>query len=117
MCFTSSRVEGKATSVRRRAPTTRIVRPLRSGQITIPAEFRKQLGITEESVLQLTLEGKELRIKAIDVGKTAEGSPWFAELYKQFAPVREEASSLDEAEVDAAIREAVQASRRERRGT
>ena len=34
---------------------SRIVRPLRGGQITIPAEFRKELGITEESVLQVTL--------------------------------------------------------------
>ncbi len=116
VCFTSSGAEGKATSVRKRAPTTRIVRPLRGGQITIPAEFRKQLGITEESVLQLTLEGKELRIRAVDIDKTAEGSPWFAELYDQFAPVREEASSLNEAEIDAAINEAVEASRRERRG-
>ena len=33
-------------------PMTRIVRPLRGGQITIPAEFRRELGITEESVLQ-----------------------------------------------------------------
>ena len=92
-------------------PMTRIVRPLRGGQITIPAEFRKKLGITEESVLQLTLEGKELRVRPLKIGETAEGSPWFRELYEQFAPVREEASSLSEAEVDAAIEEAVKASR------
>ena len=51
----------------------------------------------------------------VDVGETAEGSPWFAELYEQFAPVRVEASSLGEAEVDEAIKEAVEARRRERR--
>jgi hypothetical protein len=46
-----------------------------------------------------------------DVGKTAEGSAWFREIYEQFAPVRAEASRLDAAEVDAAIEEAVEASR------
>lgn len=95
-------------------PMTRIVRPLRGGQITIPAEFRKRLGITEESVLQLSLEGRELRLRPIRIGETAEGSAWFRELYEEFAPVREEASALGEDEVDAAIRQAVKVSRAKR---
>ena len=93
---------------------SRIVRPLRGGQITIPAEFRKRLGITEESVLQLTLEGRELRVKPLAIGETAEGSAWFRELYEHFAPVREEASSLGEEEIDEAIKAAVTASSSER---
>lgn len=36
-------------------PLTRIVRPLRRGQLTIPAEFRQRLGISEDTLLQLTL--------------------------------------------------------------
>ena len=91
---------------------TRIIRPLRGGQITIPAEFRKQLGITEESVLQLTLQGAELRIKALRLKETAEGSPWFRDLYEHFAPVREEAAGLGEKEIDTAIDQAVRATRR-----
>lgn len=51
----------------------------------------------------------------VDVGEAAEGSPWFAELYEQLAPVRVEASSPGEAEVDEAIKEAVEARRREYR--
>lgn len=97
--------------MKERERMTRIVRPLRGGQITIPAEFRRRLGITEESVLQLSLEGTELRVRPLKIGKTAEGSAWFKELYEHFAPVRKEASSLSEEEVDSATREAVEASR------
>ncbi len=84
---------------------TRMVRPLRSGQITIPAEFRKELGITEESLLQLTLEGGELRLKPVQVTETAAGSPWLRELYEYFTPVREEiaAAGYTEEEVNADI--------------
>ena len=42
-----------------RKRTSKIVRQLRGGQITIPAEFRKRLGI--DSLLQMTLAGDELR--------------------------------------------------------
>lgn len=98
--------------MKEREPMTRIVRPLRGGQITIPAEFRKQLGITEDTVLQLVLEGKELRIKALRLKETAEGSPWFKELYEHFAPAREEAASFSGQEIETAIEEAVRAARR-----
>ncbi len=90
---------------------TKRVRPLRGGQITIPAEFRKELGITEESLLQLTLEGGELRLKPVQVTETATGSPWLRELYEYFAPVREEivtAGYTEEevnADIDAALAE------------
>jgi AbrB family looped-hinge helix DNA binding protein len=90
----------------------RIVRPLRSGQITIPAEFRRQLGITEDSMLQMTLREGELRIKPMRVTETAAGSPWLKELYDLFAPVRDEAASMSEEEIDEAIEQAVAASRK-----
>ena len=54
---------------------TKIVRPLRSGQITIPAEMRRRLGITEQTLMQLTLEGSELRIRPVKTVETAGGSP------------------------------------------
>lgn len=98
--------------MRERESMTRIVRPLRSGQITIPAEFRKRLGITEDSVLQMILEEGQLRIRPMRVTEGAAGSPWLKELYDIFAPVREEAASMSEEEIDEAIKEAVAASRK-----
>ncbi|MDP9373476.1 MAG: AbrB/MazE/SpoVT family DNA-binding domain-containing protein [Chloroflexota bacterium] len=91
---------------------TRLVRPLRSGQITIPADFRKQLDIQEDSLLQMTLEGDELRIKKVQVSETAAAAPWLKELHDRFAPVREEAKGYSEAEINEAIDAAVTAVRR-----
>jgi AbrB family looped-hinge helix DNA binding protein len=100
--------------------TTRIVRPLRGGQITIPVEFRKRLGITESTMLQVRLDDGELHIKPVQLTETTDGSPWLQELYAYFAPVRQEIIdrniSEDEvnADIDAAIQEA-RALRRSRR--
>jgi AbrB family looped-hinge helix DNA binding protein len=93
---------------------TRIIRSLRSGQITIPAEFRKRLGIRDDSLLQVSLHGDELRLKPVRVPQTLEGSPWLRELYDFFAPVREEAAAYTEEEVDQAIDEALAAVRKRR---
>jgi AbrB family looped-hinge helix DNA binding protein len=95
-------------------PTTKIVRPLRGGQITIPAAFRRQLGIDADSLLQVTLDRDELRIKPVRV--TEQGSPWFRELYDLFAPVRQEAieKGYTDEQINAWIDEAVEAVRRER---
>ncbi len=88
---------------------TRLVRALRNGQITIPVEFRRQLGLTEQSLLQMTLVDGELRIRPVQVSQTAAGSPWFKELYDLFAPVREEilAAGISEEEVNADIDAAI----------
>jgi len=92
-------------------PTVRLVRPLRGGQITIPVEFRKRLGITESTMLQVRLDDGELHIRPVQLSETAEGSPWLQELYAYFAPVRQEiidrGISEDEvnADIDAAIQE------------
>jgi len=96
---------------------TKIVRPLRSGQITIPVEFRKKLGIGEDSLLRVTLADGELRIKPVQVAEQATGSPWLRELYDYFAPVREEIlqRGIPEEEINADIDAAVAAARAERR--
>lgn len=93
--------------------TTKIVRQLRSGQITIPVEFRRALGIEGEGMLQMTLKEGELRIKPLHVRDDRRGSPWLRDLYNYFAPVREEAiaKSYTEEEINAAIDEAVRDSR------
>lgn len=90
---------------------TKVVRQLRSGQITIPAEFRKKLGIEKDTLLQVTLERGELRVRPVPMSETAGGSPWLAELYEAFAPVREEAAKRSGEEIDADIDEAVKAVR------
>ena len=92
--------------------TTKIVRSLRNGQVTIPAEFRRELGIEDESLLQVTLAQGELRIRPLQATERGEGSPWLKDLYDLFAPVREEARRYDEAEIDQAIDAAVAAARR-----
>ena len=90
---------------------TRIVRQLRGGQVTIPADYRRRLGITDDSLLQMSAEAGELRIKPVRVTDQA-GSDWVKELYDLFAPVREQASKRSEQEVNDTIDEAVQAVRK-----
>jgi bifunctional DNA-binding transcriptional regulator/antitoxin component of YhaV-PrlF toxin-antitoxin module len=100
---------------------TKIVRPLRGGQITIPAAFRKELGIGEETMLRMTLAEAELRIKPVEVSELTKGSPGLRALYEYFAPVREEifarGISQEElhADIDAAIEE-VRAEQRAKQG-
>lgn len=69
----------------------KIVRPLRSGQITIPSDFREKLGINTDTLLQISLMHGELRIKPVKTVDTVGGSPWVKELYGLFSPVRKEA--------------------------
>src|SRR5262245_27077017 len=97
------------------ADQIRVIRSSRSGQVTIPAEFREQLGIGEETLLQMTLTAGELRIRPAHA--PAEGSPWLRELYEYFSPVRQEIleREIPDAEVNADIDAAIAAVRGERR--
>lgn len=97
------------------APLSKIVRPLRSGQITIPAEFRKRLGITEHSMLQMTIAEGELRIRPVELKERRAGSAWLRELYDYFAPVRQEAidKGYSDEEINADIDAAITAVRRQ----
>ena len=79
--------------------STRIVRPLRRGQLTIPAEFRRRLGIGDDTLLRLTLHEDKIEIVPVVTTPTA-SKAWARELYAMFAPVREEAQALSEAEID-----------------
>ena len=88
------------------SPLTRIVRPLRRGQLTIPAEFRRRLGIGDDTLLQLTLHEGKIEIIPMTATPIA-GTAWARELYAMFAPIREKAQAMDEAEVDALIDEAI----------
>lgn len=94
----------------------KIVRQLRGGQITIPAEFRRELGIEADTLLRMTLEDGELHIVPVRVETGGKGSPWVKELYEYFAPVREHiaAAGYTEEEVNADIDAAIRAVREER---
>ena len=48
-----------------RNPTSKIVRPLPKGQITIPATIRRALGIDESSLLEVALEGDKIVISKL----------------------------------------------------
>ena len=98
----------------KQAPTTKLVRPLRSGQITIPVSFRKALDITQDTLLEVTLEHGSLHITPARLAQTAADTTWFKDLYDLFAPVREEAREHSEAEIDQAIDQAVAAARTSR---
>ena len=47
--------------------TIRLVKPRARGQITIPADFRDQLGIDENTVLQMRLRGTKIEITPLRV--------------------------------------------------
>lgn len=46
---------------------TKIVKPLSRGQITIPIEFRKKLGIGSNTILNLVLKGNKIEITPVMV--------------------------------------------------
>ena len=100
---------------------SKIVRSLRGGQVTIPAAFRRELGIGDDTMLRMTLAEGELRIKPVEVSEPSKGSPGLRALYEYFAPVREEilarGISQEEvfADIDAAIAE-VRAEQRAKHG-
>lgn len=89
-----------------------IVKPLRSGQITIPIEMREKIGIDGKTLLEIRLVENELRIKPIKINQTASNTSWFAKLYQQFAFVRKQAKLFSEKEIDNAIDKAVDAVRK-----
>lgn len=93
---------------------TKLVRPLRSGQITIPAEFRAELEINEHTMLQVELVSGELHIRPVRVTQRGTGSEWVRELYDLFAPARKSAAGKSNAEINADIEAAVTAVRRKR---
>ena len=51
--------------------TSKIVKPLAKGQLTIPVEFRRRLGIDESTLLNITLAGDRLEITPLRVGEEA----------------------------------------------
>ena len=97
------------------ATKTKIIHTLRGGQITIPHEFRRELGIDADTMLEVTVTDGELRLKPQQLQPKGAGSPWLKELDDLFAPVREELSKYSEEEINEAIDAAVKAVRYSKR--
>lgn len=96
--------EGRAASV---------VQSVRNGQVVIPEEFRRALGIDGDGLLQLTLFEGELRIRPVRDAQAESSAEWLQDAYAAFAPIRDElARKYSPKEIDAAIDEAVKAVRR-----
>jgi AbrB family looped-hinge helix DNA binding protein len=96
----------------------KIIRVLRGGQVTLPIEFRRRLGIEDGSMVTMaqTQDGA-LIVRPLKVlTAETEGSPWLRELYERFAPVRQEIleKGYTEEEINRWIDEAVAEVRRER---
>jgi len=51
---------------------TKLVKPLSRGQITIPIEFRKKLGIDTNTILNLVLKGNKIEITPAMVREVGE---------------------------------------------
>ena len=51
---------------------TKLVKPLPRGQITIPIEFRKKLGIDTNTILNLVLKGNKIEITPAMVREVGE---------------------------------------------
>jgi len=83
-----------------------IVRPLRRGQVTLPAEFRRRLGIGDDTLLQLSLHDDAIEVRPV-VASPVGHRRWARDLYERFAPVRDAAADMSEAEIDSAIDAAV----------
>jgi bifunctional DNA-binding transcriptional regulator/antitoxin component of YhaV-PrlF toxin-antitoxin module len=96
--------------------TSKIVRSTRNGQITIPVEFRRELGFEGEGLWQVSVIDHGLRVVPVQVEQAVQGSPWLKELYDYFAPVRDEirAQGMSEEDVNADIESAIRAVRAER---
>ena len=53
-------------------PINRIIKPLPRGQITIPIEFRKKLGIDEDTFLNLALKGNRIEITPVTIRESSD---------------------------------------------
>lgn len=82
---------------------TQLIKPLRSGQITIPAPLREKLALDENTLLQISLVGGELHLKPVRLATKAQDSAWFKKLYGQFSKVRKEAENFSQGEIDKTI--------------
>jgi bifunctional DNA-binding transcriptional regulator/antitoxin component of YhaV-PrlF toxin-antitoxin module len=87
---------------------SKTVHVLRGGQVTIPIEFRRELGLDEASLVEFRLTNGMLTLQPVET--KPKGSEWLHDVYEAFEPVRREIreKGMTEEEVDALINEAFQ---------
>ena len=97
--------------------SSKVVQVLRGGHIVIPMEFRRQIGIEDESFLRITVEDGDLRVSPVRPAAQGEEADWLDALYDAYAPVRADilARGISEAEVNADIDAAIAEVRAEQR--
>jgi AbrB family looped-hinge helix DNA binding protein len=104
---------------------SKTIRALRGGQMTIPIEIRKHLGIDENTLLSVSETGdggfyvKPLIIEPAHTLANPSDSSWIKQVYDAFEPVRREIreKGMSEDEVDSLIDEAFRDVRAELYGT
>src|SRR5439155_20155165 len=80
----------------------KLVRVQEKGQITLPAEARRRLGLNKGDLVAVEQTADGVLIKPLSVVKRRSGSHWLKQLYDEFAPVRREAADSSEADVNQA---------------
>ena len=90
---------------------------LRGGQVTIPIEFRRELGLDDDSLVEFTLVDGTLTLQPVET--KPKGSGYLRELYEAFAPVRQEAvdKGYTEDEINEWIDQAIREVREERKSS
>lgn len=92
-----------------------LIRPVRRGQVTLPREFRRSLGIEDDTLLEIRLAGDRIELRPMVV-RPATGSEWARDLHMLFEPVRKAARKMKEPEIDELIEQSVSEVRRGRDG-
>lgn len=84
----------------------RVLSRLRGGQVCLPGEFRRRLGMDEGALLLLSLKEDKIEIVPVDTETIAEMG-WTRELYAMLKLDGQEDPRTKEAEIDALIDEAL----------
>jgi bifunctional DNA-binding transcriptional regulator/antitoxin component of YhaV-PrlF toxin-antitoxin module len=71
---------------------------LKGGQVCLPVEFRRQLGINEADLPLLTLNEDKIEITPVD-GRSMAEMGWTSDLHAMFKLSGREAQQMDEAQV------------------
>jgi bifunctional DNA-binding transcriptional regulator/antitoxin component of YhaV-PrlF toxin-antitoxin module len=97
--------------------SSRVVQVLRGGRIVIPAEFRRLIGIEDDSLLRITVEDGDLRVSPVNSEMQGKERDWLDALYDAYAPTRADilARGISEEEVNTDIDAAIAEVRAEQR--
>lgn len=97
-------------------PKSKTVRALRGGQMTIPIEIRRSLGIAEDTLLKVeTTHDGGFLVHPVSSNPPTDNA-WMQKLYDLFEPMRQQIaeSGISEDELNALIDESVEEARTRR---